>query len=171
MECIESIAKILFYIFAPLAAWVALFTWKRELKGKTKHDIAKDLLALIVRLRGFIYWAQIRSKMVSSRNNKMDNYKKLKEYLVQASELVVETSVHWGKEDAKLVSAITNRIIELDFAVSNYDPEDLIGEKMGVNKELVERYRKVIDGEDDEFNKETEKVFSTAENRFKKYVQ
>lgn len=65
MENIETLAKIFFYISAQLAAWVALFTWKRELKGKAKHDIAKEILTLLVQLRSYILGAiQIKNGLI-----------------------------------------------------------------------------------------------------------
>ena len=171
LDCIESVAKIFFYIAAPLAAWAALFTWKRELKGKAKHEVAKEVLSLVVNLRSFLHWVQFRSKMVSSRKNIMNNYERLRDYFTKASELSIEVDIHWGNEESKLVTSLVNRLMDLDFIVSNYDPEDLIGEKTGIDKERVMEYLKVINGEDIEYNKETETILSDIERKFRKYVQ
>lgn len=171
LDYIESIAKVFFYVAVPLAAWVALFTWKRELKGKAKHDVAKELLALVVRLRSYIYLAQLRSKVVSSRKNKMMCYERIQEYFFKTSELAVEVNVHWGKEESQLVSDLAYRLIDIDFVVSNYDSEDLVGEKAGIDKDRLKEYLKIIDGNDSEYNKETDEVLSAIENKFKNYVQ
>ena len=101
----------------------------------------------------------------------MECYRWIKEYYVKASELAVEANVNWGKEEAGLVSDLVARLMDFDFIVSSYDPGDFVDEKIGVNKDRVNEYRKLIDGEDVGYNEETEKILSSIENKFKKHVQ
>jgi len=171
LNTIESFGKIFFYIAGPLAAWTALFTWKRELKGKVKHDISRELLALVITVRSFLSAAQLSSQAVSSRKNKIGNYKWLHDSFSKASQISLDVKVHWNRGEPKLVNELLNLLISLDVIVSSYDPADLIEDKFGVDIEQVRSYLKIIEGKDSEFNSEAEKVFSAIEDKFRKYVQ
>ncbi|MCJ8348290.1 hypothetical protein [Moritella sp.] len=167
LDTIESIVKIFFYIAAPSAAWVALFTWSRELKGKAKHDVAKDLLVLVIQIRSFLTAAQFHSKFVSSRQNKIKKYEWIKDYFSKTSVLCTEVKVHFKKDEPELVNELLRMLVSLDFIVCNYDPKDLLE---GYSVEESKVNLEIIDGNNTEFNRDAEDIFVSIENKFRKYV-
>ena len=171
LQCIESISKIFFYVAGPSAAWFALFTWKRELKGKSKHATAKSILSFIARIKGKINSTHLRVAFISRIESKRECYRWVAKDCVIASDLAVDTMVNWGEKEAQLIYEISQILFELDFVVSSYDPSDLIGEQIGVNKELVMNYGKIVDGIDKKYYREFNERLDNIENRFRRYVQ
>jgi hypothetical protein len=169
LDCIEDLAKIFFYLAAPSAAWVALFTWQRELKGKTKYAITKQILALVIQIRGHIKIAQFRAKGVRSSRNKLACYKWLEESQLKAAELSTEVEIHWGADDSKPLGDLCAKLIDLSFVAQSYEPFSSDAEEY--DNKLSKEYQEVLDGLDDTFNTEIERNLSEIKSKFKKHVQ
>ena len=123
MDCIgiENIAKIFFYLAAPSAAWVALFTWKRELKGKSKHEVAKQILGLVIQVRVNIKSAQFQAIGVRSSKNKLACYEWVNKCQFKAIELATEVEIHWGTDEEPLKN-LCIQLFELSFVAQSYEP-------------------------------------------------
>jgi len=201
-ECISLARDIVVGVSALVVATVAflgLRTWRRELTGKAKFDLARNTMLLALKLKADFEWArnpggwsweyagrtwqESESPGVKEVLNqwyaKNQRLEPLVENLQKFQEVSWEAEIVLGEDSSKRVSealAIYRRSYgELSSAIDSYFEtrhEEAIGHDVSMHQDWLKELRKVIfSAKDDDFSKQIDKAIEQLAPALKTYVK
>ena len=143
ISIIREIVQILFYIAAPTIAFYGLYSWRRELLGKSKYELSKNILKSLYKVRDEIIKCQSDSYLFANRYsyserrrgesetrnetailNSMYFYQKrferIKSEVDKMIEYQIEAEASWGQAVSNVINEIFKVVNEFGLAIHFY---------------------------------------------------
>lgn len=192
----RNIAQAIFGIATPAIAWIGLQKWRAELKGKTEHEVAKNILVGAYRIRDEIEFAQNDRPPNTTQNDSSPmgavyigttgyvnaspetllvawsrtRFAKVQSALSDWYPSVVEAEAIFGKEAKYAIDNLQDCYKKLDVAnrccFTGLDQDDNVADK-----KTTENSQGIVSGKNDEFEEKLKSSIRAIETFFSNYIR